>query len=661
MDRDKPVQPFQQFQNQGSFQQQKQSQFGPKPIVDLQVYPPPKPKPQSLKDKESIHPAMYLPMPAQSPYIPPQFNPYWPNYYNPYLVNPVIKQYNINSAPFLDQSTLQTGILKEDSLPRHFSNTSNTLGERLNIYNFVRSVFIKHYDGEDIDLDGRGTNSLLRYLKFLELNPYNVHQNENNPYRGLPSDMLIYKTCYPIRYDERSGSVQCAPNSLGMNIRIYRLTFAEYNIKKLEGNKSYNDFNVWREISYYEFIRENIIKRKICPNFNLLYGYYVNEKCNVNFDKVAMLTGKQIVTPQEMLLNQQQMKATPQPQKTYNGIPYQKVSATKEMENININSFSGRGLVALTEAPTYNLYRWASKEYQSLGNIHKMMNTGYHKSEVWMSILFQLMVALYVMQLHKIAFTNFSLEDNVYIKDISQHENVIMYWKYKLNNFEYYVPNYGYLLMIDSNYKDIDGNHATLLKNIMRDSKFKIIGNIYGNQDSEVEKACIDSFIKAFDPNIFTNAFTNYGGVKPPADIIKLITEIHNEAVSQQTNLDIGKYIYKYMYKFLNNRIGTYLSELESKNVRLDGPKDFIKGQMLVQEVGAKIYKFVAFVEQVQNNMAVILTKDNPKDEIIKPSNPIGMGALFAYTSTEPILQNYKPTELNLNEEELLETYIVGK
>lgn len=664
-----PFQPFQQ-QQQGQQQQQRPG-FGPKPIVDLQVYQPSKPRPESLKDKESIHPAMYMPMPVQSPYIPPQYNPYWPYFYNPQLVNPVIKQYSINNAPFLEQSTLQTGILKEDSLPRHFTNTSNTLGERLNIYNFVRSVFIKHYDGEDIDIDGKGTNSLLRYLKFLELNPYNVHQNENNPYRGLPGDMLIYKSCYPIRYDDKTNSVQCAPNALGMNIRIYRLSFAEYNVKKLE-NANYYDFNLWREIAYYEYIRENVLKRKICPNFTLLYGYYVNEKCNVDFEKVAKLTGKPIITPQEMILNYD-MNKVPQP-KTYMGLSHELPRIAPNITNINLNAFSGKGLVALTEAPTYNLYRWASREYHSLGNIHRMMNTGYHKSEVWASILFQLMVALYVLQLNNIAFNNFSLEDHVYVKDITQHENVIMYWKYKIDNFEYYIPNYGYLLMIDSNYKDIDGSHATLIKT--KDSIFKIYSNIYGgntvNEDS-LKNLCFESFIRAFDPNTFTNAFTNYGGVKPPADIITLITNIYNEA-SQRKNTDISHYIYKHMYKFLNNRTGTYLSELEMKHVRRDGPKEFDRGQILVHEVAANTFKFVVYVGQTTtnvaninqqgpgqvNNMVDILTKSNPKDDIIKQES-VGIGALFAYSSTETILQNYKPTEFNLNEEELLETYTVGK
>lgn len=673
MERDQPKPQFQQqpYQSQYAPQQilqQKPQAPGLRPLVDLQVYQPSKPKPPP---RDSQYPAMYMPIPNQGPYFPPQYNPYWPNLYAPQLVNPVIKQYSINTGPFLEQSTLETGILKEDSLPRQFVNTSNTLGERLNIYNFVRSVFIKHHDGEDIDIDGKGTNSLLKYLKFLELNPYNIHQNETNPYRGLPSDMLIYKSCYPVRYDEKSGSVQCAPNSLGMNIRIYRLSFGEYNVKRLE-QQNFDNYNIWREVAYYEYIREYVIKKKVCPNFTIMYGYYINERCNIDFNKVAKLTGKQIIAPQEMILKFEQNRRPPfiqqftgqqttQPE-TYgcSSVPKQIIPASLSQATIDLNAFSGRGLVALTEAPTYNIYRWASKIYNAYGNIHKMVGNGYHKSEVWYSILFQLMVALHVMKLNKIVFNNFSLDDNVYIKDITQHENVVMYWKYKIKNFEYYVPNYGYLLMIDSNYKDVDGDQSTLIRKST--NNFKIYSSFFKDKtynDKDLDALCFSAFVNVFDPNKFSSAFTNYGGVRPPSDVIALLSKINDEASNRQ-NMDIQYYIYKYMYKFLNNRVGTYLSDLEVRNVRKDGTKQFTEGQILVQEIQSETYKFVIFVGHTTNNTIRILTKRDPKDEEVIEED-VGQGGLFNYSRTETILQNYKPNEANLNEEELLETYIVGK
>jgi hypothetical protein len=629
--------------------------------------PPPKKKPE-------INPAMYLPIPTQTPYFPPQMNPLWPYSYSPQLVAPVIKQYSINDGPFVNYTTLS--VVKEDNLPKHFDNTSNTLGERVNIYNFIRSVFIKHYDGEDIDLDGKGKNSLLSYLKFLELNPYSSSQYTDNPYKGLPDDMVIYRSCYPIRYDETTNTVQCALNSIGMNIRIYKMTHAEYNIKKSEQNNFY-DFNIWREIAYYEYIREQVIKRKICPNFTLMYCYYISEKCNVDFGKVNRLKGKKYTVEElkaDFKKSQDILQATKQvnipstiiqPVSTLLELrkdPYQQSCSKNSIVrtfNDNINTLIGKGLVVLTEAPTYNIYGWSSRTYKQEGNIHRMVNTGYHTSEVWMSVLFQIMVALYVLQLNKIAFNNFTIEDNVYIKDLTLHENIVTYWKYKINNFEYYVPNYGYLVMIDSNYKDIEGTQYTLIKQADKKA-FKIYSNIFKDKlydDDSLNKLCFESFKMAINPNTFTLAFTNAGGTPPPEDIRSLLSEIYNVATSQNAPMNIDYYIYRYMKTLLNNRIGTYLSELEAKNIR-DGPVN--PGEIVVYVSGSGIYQYALFLEEFDKDgikSVKILIKNNPKDDdlvIVETT----IDTLKKYNDV--IVQNYKPNESNLNEEDLLETYVVN-
>lgn len=626
--------PYQQ-QSQQPFT--RQSQSGQKPLVDLQVYAPPsRPAPK----KETINPAMYLPIPTQTPFgVPPQYNPMWPNFYSPQLVSPIVKQYSINQGPFVNYSTLS--VVKEDSLPAYFTNTFNTLGERIHLYNFIRSVFIKYHDGEDIDLDGKGKNSLLSYLKFLQLNPYNSQEYPDNPYRGLPDDMLIYRSCYPIRYDGQSNSVQCAPNSIGMNIRIYKLSIGEYNIKKLQQNNFY-DYDNWREIAYYEYIREHIIKRKISPNFVTLYGYYIAEKVNIDFTKLQKV---------KSISSNTQFNVSP----CSKPIPF----------NMNINkseldAYSGKALVALTEAPTYNIYGWSSRTYSRNGNIQKMINPGYHTSEVWISVLFQLMVSMYILQLHKIAFNNFTVEDNVYIKDLTQHENVVMYWKYRINGFEYYVPNYGYLVLIDTNFKNIEPDHSTLIKHTGNKS-YKIYSNIFKDDvydDSSINRLAFESFKTAFNPNSFSKVFTNYGGTPPPEDIKALLEKIYADATSPHANTDIGYYLYTYMASLLNNRIGTYLTELEVKNVRKDDAKPFEKGQIVVHEKPSETYKFVVFVEQTGSSVTILTKEDPRKPDIIQTT--VERSELFNYSRYDTILQNYKPAEANLNEEELLETYVVG-
>ena len=65
------------------------------------------------------------------------------------------------------------------------------------------------------------------------------------------------------------------------------------------------------------------------------------------------------------------------------------------------------------------------------------------------------MVALYNLQKEEIYFNNFEVDHNIFIKDLSQHSNLTTFWKYKINGIDYYVPNYGYLLLIDTNFAHI--------------------------------------------------------------------------------------------------------------------------------------------------------------------------------------------------------------
>ena len=686
-----------------------------KPLVDLQVYPPPRP----TQARKEVLPPLFVPAQSTGPYFPPQMNPFWPYYYQPNQM-PIIKQYNINvEGPLADHNKLS--MIYEDILPsKQFTNTSNTLSERLNIYNFVRSVFIKQYDGEDINLDGGGNNSsLMSYLKFMDLNPYNKAVYTDNPYKGLPDDMLIYRSCYPIRYDKMSNTTQCAPNSIGMNIRIYKLTHAEYSIKKNKEN--FSNYNVWREVAFYEYVREHILKRKVCPNFPFLYGYYICEQCNIDFDKLKMIKGgvknkpsffgTQQNTLQNLVLKSGQgaprgynpldLDPTTGTKPTtgatgisavapaigatgmsavdyYSQIPLNKKGYVTEILSNDI-TYSGRGLVALTEAPTYNLYGWTARTYKIDGNVKRMVNTGYHKSEVWLSVLFQMMVAMYVLQLHKIVINKFNPEDNVFVKDTSQHENITTYWKYRVDNLDYYVPNYGHIVMVDSNFRDVEPLDYTLITDLTKNKCKKIYSNIFKENeydDKKLYELSFDAFIQTINPNVFAKAFTITNGSKLPDDILSLIQKIYSDATSPSAEQNIGHYIHKYMGRLLNNRVGNFLTEAETKNIRKDDQKEFIKGQIVVYQTQFETYKFVVFmgyttssvpvtgavagaVASVQNNQAKILTKQDPKkNDIIDELVPVG--SLFNYSRYENIIQDYKPTEAILNEDDLLETYTIG-
>jgi len=48
------------------------------------------------------------------------------------------------------------------------------------------------------------------------------------------------------------------------------------------------DANVWRELVYYEYVREQILKKYKCPNFIMLYAYYTANNVNIDFEKIKL-------------------------------------------------------------------------------------------------------------------------------------------------------------------------------------------------------------------------------------------------------------------------------------------------------------------------------------------------------------------------------------
>lgn len=587
-----------------------------KPMLDIKLYDYMRP---SKPPKKEL-PPLFKPAFTEGPYFPPQWQ--MPPYLYEQNKMPILQKYNINiQGPQIDHRLVSN--LYEDILPeKEFSNTSNTLKERLSVYQFARNTFIEYDDGENIDLSGKTDKSLLNFLKLIEINPYNPNNFSDNPYKGLADNILIYRSCYPIRYTSQFNATTCARNAIGMNVRIYNLTNEEYRAKEEGRIKKYN---VWREVLYYEYIRDYIIKKNICPNFSILYSYFISNKSGIDFNKLRQIKNKAI-----------------------NNL---------RPDDVNLTSDSGNALIALTEGPTYNFINWASKRYEVNGGINKMTRSGHHSDEIWMSVLFQIAAALYVLQINNIAFNNFTLEDNVYIKDIRLKGNVTNYWKYRINGIDYYVPNYGYFVMIDSNFKD-NVRESRLLES---SEDYKLYGSIFkddGFDESKIKEKAIESFKNATNTNNFSVTFRENGGIKPSENITSLMDNLNSDDSG-----DISGAMEKYMRNYMNNRIGTLLKENEINNIRRDEVRNFKKGDIVVHEVQHDTYMFVLYLSD-RDNKATILTGKEPirgiveKKDIIEKEVPKDI--LFNYSKYEIIQQNYDVEKANLNEEKLLETYIIN-
>ena len=92
----------------------------------------------------------------------------------------------------------------------------------------------------------------------------------------------MYRSCYPIRLGQ-SNSIECSKSSIGMNIRIYLLS--KYDDSTHTSALSRYNSDVWRELDYYQYIREEIIKHNISPNFVSLHSYYMTKNTGINFAK----------------------------------------------------------------------------------------------------------------------------------------------------------------------------------------------------------------------------------------------------------------------------------------------------------------------------------------------------------------------------------------
>ena len=531
----------------------------------------------------------------QLPFKPPQAAPpenvvkmmnyIIPNTFGPNQTYSIPNQMAQPSANVMSQNTYNITFanpskvreFREDILPSKDESmlkyTMNTITERIIIYQYIRSILIRQSDGENINFlsdKSPEVRNLLSYLRILDVQISKYDKATNNPLGALPRRVITYSSCYPIRVDRTNYNVGCAKNNIGINIKIYQLIMGETFVNKYR-SLPYKAFEVWREISLYEQMRDNIIKSKLSPNFSILYAYYITQDTEIDFLKINRLRNKDIVSKKEkeqkLILNnlyKQEM--------TNYLVGLQKYSTadlTKLVNELDIHQPSNKCLIALTESGTQDLITWGSRQYEDNGLAKKMINTGYHSYETWLSVLFQMYQGFLSMYKYGIAFQRFDINSNVLVKSLKQDEMNVGYWRYRINGIDFYVPNYGYLTMITPDFADIIDNDEQTLVNvpapvarpalpagvlglgvvpdtaaIMIDaldnsSLEKLDKTIYKSYSNELlvnqselnvnknKLRTISNMKDAFDQNIFNKEYTLNGGVRPDDGIIRIITDVN--------------------------------------------------------------------------------------------------------------------------------------
>jgi len=684
------------------------------------------------KDKPApapIYPSNTVPIPNPNNPIASTYMVPWN--FNEYNV-PIVKKYNI-SIQGADGNLTSTGEIFEDILPpTHVThNRMTTLGERQILYSYIRSFLVKKGDGEQISFSDSTKKpeiiNLLSYMKMLEINPYHFSRLTNNPYRTMPDNFVMFRSCYPIRLQKTANFLMCAKDSVGANVRIYSMSIYDELSNKINYGgikKKFSD--VWREIMFYQYIREEILKKKICPHFPFIYSYYITDNTGIDFNKIKALKQSYvdknfefeksneiiknnifsdtinsminfdkkkglILTPDKMnqyLTNTSGKNAIDLIDKKHK-IKYNdnKKTIVFDLSNnkfeLDITQKSPKCLVALTEAPNQNIINWSTRSYViDDGPVRKQLNTGIHDELTWKSIIFQILIAFYVMDLKGIAIKEMSWSRNIFIKDLDQ-DSSIGYWKYKIGGIDYYVPNMGYLVIIDSCFDDLKDSTGIEQLEDGNNIKFKLNANFFDDSqptikyggmelhvtENDINKVMMENFRKLFSSNVFSSEFSNYGGIKPPQNIINLISKIgdsnyrgiknNNEPVTNLVNVILENFT-----DFLHNKVGKNISETEKPQLYPDGNQiDLCKRGDLVAinfNYANGSYYWGIYIDKANDGEHNIMTiKINTIDSSSDLEIAVVPDGEIARVHGV-IEQSFKPDHKLSTTEELLETYIIS-
>jgi len=702
----------------------------PKAIVEMKVMDSILGSNNSKPTPTPVYPSTTVPVP--NPFTSPIASTYMvPWNFNEFNV-PIVKKYNI-SIQGADGELTSTGEIFEDILPptQVTHNRMTTLGERQILYSYIRSILVKKGDGEQIGFsDSKKSRpeiiNLLSYMKMLEINPYHFSRLTNNPYRTMPDNFVMFRSCYPIRLYKTANFLMCAKDSVGANVRIYGMNLYDELANRLNHGAIKKKFSdVWREIMWYQYIREEILKKKLCPHFPFMYSYYITSNSGLDFGKLKTLkqsyvdknfeyensnqilknnmfsdTISSMITSDKthgLVLTKDKMadylatntsKSAIDKIETQHKFEYSddKKVVIFDLSNskveIDIKARSSKCLVALTEAPNQNIINWSTRAYViDEGPIRKQLNTGIHNELTWMSVVFQILVAFHVMDLKRIAIKEMSWSRNIFIKDLDS-DNSIGYWKYKIGGFDYYVPNMGSLVLIDSCFDDLkDGvgfDAVTSGANI----KFKLNADIFGDSEptikyagmdlhvteNDIDKVMIDNFKRLFSSNVFSVEFSNYGGIKPPQSIINLLSAIGDANYKDHKGNgkpdDLLDVILDNFKEFLHNKVGKVITETEKPQLYPGGTNvDQCKRGELVginfNYESLSYYWGIYIGTSGDGDHRVLTIKTNTSNDT-RDLDIVNVpeGEIARVHGT--IDQSFKPDHKLASEEELLETYIIS-
>lgn len=657
---------------------------------------------------------------------------------------PIVNKYNI-VVQGLAGDMLKAANIFEDILPETnvAQNRMTTLGERLILHSYIRGILIKRGDGEEVTMNGSKSEllNLLSYMKIMELNPYHYSRLTSNHYATLADNFVMFRSCYPIRKSTTMNNITCASDNVGANVRVYSMSVYDELANLLNDNgieKVFSD--AWREIMFYTFIREEILKKKVCPHFPFLHAYYITDNNSVDFDKLKGIKksvdfGKQDQTYINNAIRSNLFTTNIDGAITSNGfgltlnmanisgktkgpvIKFNEKSKWQKSRLTGLNKLktdtdeyvvtdrSTKCIVAVTEAPDQNIIDWSSRIYViEDGPIKKQVSSGMHSDATWRSVLFQLYISFVTMWKHKILIKEFSWEKNIFIKTFSD-SGAIGFWKYRVNNIDFFVPNMKAMVMIDSCFDQIKDGYQGSFKDNFR---FKLLGKFFETpsqikgdnglvlsleSQEPTSKDFKELFLKMFDWNAMSQSFKDYGGVVPSSNIGKLVDSINKNAdlifpsappasaavlmappaplaavpmappaspvINEDTCAMMNTMVENFGF-FLHNKIGTMVDQTDMQQLFSPGINitECKKGDLIAIDTGVSedMYEWAMFISRSKNMGMCKVLKQNLIEKRFVSENVSLSGIRRVYG---PISQIYKSDSKISSSDELLETYSI--
>ena len=570
---------------------------------------------------------------------------------------PVQKIYNISIGdPGVDTNILHT--VYEDMIPGDRYPLNNlTLENRKQIRNFIRSLIIKERDGEVMNIAaGKESDSFRSYFRIGQFNPYSISQN---PYDDLAKGFTLYSSAYPLRLDDKTFRFSIGKGGLNFNVRTYSLNYLDFNFDRISPDIDENDLNLIREIKFYKLVNK-IIQDKESPNFANMILYKTDVKTKIKYDKLMELKSKKI--PQGM------MKAILNTTKNIQNLT-EKIKRTEEIltlfglrkEDINLEKQTDKSLIVLTEGPHQNIIKWASPIYNQNGAKKMMTATGHHSKEVWFNVIFQILYGYMVMDKYNIYFREMSLERSVFMCDIYYEATNTGYWKYIVDDIEYYIPNRGFIVMLDSTYSDLFDVYS--IKGILEGHEekldnpeyFKILSNkLFGNKnegrnEEDIKRLLKDGLIDMLDPMNLKRIVVHLRIIKPDEEVFELLEKIVNTL--KDDSKTIKDAIIENMGMFLHNRVGSLLTVGERDKLSVIPNRNFKQGNLVVYEERFDNYQWAIYYKKSSTiNKHWIIIKVDDKYQ----KREVFLSTIRSYSES---LRIQDSAEFNSSYENLLEIY----